>query len=179
MPEVPIPFGRWGESAVAHQEAVGPGTVKGLNQAAIGTWLQLEGPGSYSEAVIVTIGDEGFECDAQRRRTPQHGQTEIAGVGARRHENLLLQERVGHAKAPGRYAVKYGERLQMDEALRADRAVDEFICRQSGHLPEVLDAQVDFGHEQRALHRGLEAGHEKSVVTAGVGERNGAACVTA
>jgi len=67
----------------------------------------------------------------------------------------------------------------VDEALRADRAAGEFICREIGLLSQVLDAKIDFGDQQRALHGRSKARHEKRVVAARVGKRHGAAGVAA
>ena len=67
----------------------------------------------------------------------------------------------------------------MDETLWADRAVGEFVRKQVSLAAKVLDAQIDLGDEQRALHGRLETRHEKSVVAARIGERHRAAGVAA
>ena len=67
----------------------------------------------------------------------------------------------------------------MDEALGTDRAAGEFIGSQVGLETQVLDAQIELGHQQRALHGRRQARHEKSVVAARIGQRHGAARIAA
>jgi hypothetical protein len=52
--------------------------------------IQLEVSLAGTLAVIVAISDEGFERDLHGSRGAYQFQFQIAGVGAARHENLLL-----------------------------------------------------------------------------------------
>jgi hypothetical protein len=92
---------------------------------------------------------------------------------------FLLQQRIGDGVSPDRDAVAHGEGLQMNEASRIDYAAGEFIGRQMINISQVLDARIDFRHQQRTLHRGLEARHQETMVTPRVGAGNRAAGIPA
>src|SRR5882757_3592378 len=109
MPEVPIPLGCRREFARAHLEPVGSSAGKGLNAAGLRARLQFKFLRTAPMTVVIAIREQGFERDAHRRRGPNQFQTQIAGIGALGHENALLQQRVGYAKAPRWYAFEDSE----------------------------------------------------------------------
>ncbi len=108
--------GRRGEPALTDRQSVGPGAGKGLHPALLGIRLEFEGLGSAVVAVIVAIREQGFERHAQRRRRTQQFQAQVAGVGSRRHENPLFEQRVGHRIAPGRDAVPHARRIPSERS---------------------------------------------------------------
>ena len=103
---------------------------------------------------MVAVCDVGLEAHAQRRSAADHCQSQVAGVGSRRHENLLLQERIGNGVPPGGHAHLNGEGFQVNEALGADGSAGEFVGAEVIALAQILDADVDLGHHERALDGG-------------------------
>jgi len=179
MQEIPVPGVRRGVLSGAQLQAIERYAVSVLDGTAVVAGGRLKLLSSAPVAVVVAVRDQRLELDADGRAGAQHLEAQIARVGPRRHENSLLQQRVGQGEAPHGNTVRHGEGFQMDEAARIHRAAGEFVGGQMIQLSQVAGAQVDLGDQQHPLDRRLETGHQERVVAACIGTGYGTAGVAA
>ncbi len=179
MPEIPVPGVQRAVLAGGDGQAAPASAAGGAHAYARAVVLDLEGPRTAALAVEVLIRDQRLQFDEQGPGGAFEREMQVARVGERRHEDALHDERIGDGVAPRGNPLVHGEAFDVHEASGIDRAAGELIRRQLIELPEVLDAQVDLRHHQRALDRRIEARHQEGVVAAGVGTGDGAAGIAA
>ena len=198
MQEIPVPDVGRRVVAVAHGQSIGTRAVAGIDDAARGMGrrryagrriarhgvagrrprairYRAKRPLPAALAVIVAIRDQRLQVHGERRTAALEFESQVTRIGAARHENPLFQDGVGDGVAPHRHAVLHGEGFQVHEAAWIDGGADEFVGGQRQGTSLVFDVDVDLGHQKSAIHRRLEARHEKAMVAAGVGAGDGAA----